>query len=196
MAADSMTSAWPRSDSAIRRPSSASRPMASPYVGRPPGDRWHVPTPSTRSWDTYEVVTETGRRFVVVRRMAFAAALALAPLVPSGCTSSACGDCGSGVAVWWQPGDLPESGRYELCVNGRCETVEPAAFGGAGRLLYVAPEAATAQRKVDVRLLVRDGDGVLVRDLRGSGAKSGSCCPGIEFMVGSSDVLVVKHGSD
>lgn len=142
------------------------------------------------------MVKETGRRFGVVRRLAFAAALAIGPLVPSGCTSSACGDCGSGVAVWWQPGDLPESGRYELCVNGRCETVEPAPFGGAGQLRYVAPETATAQREVDVRLLVRDDAGVLARELRGSGAKSGSCCPGIEFMVGSSDVLVVRHGSD
>lgn len=60
--------------------------------------------------------------------------------------------------VWWQPGDLPASASYELCVNGRCEPVEPATFGGDGRLLGVAPAAGTADRQVKVRLTITAAD--------------------------------------
>ena len=91
--------------------------------------------------------------------------------------------------VWWEPGTLSESGRYELCIDGECETVEPARIGGEGRLLGVAPAAAIGESEVDVRLIVDDGG--RTRELRGSGTKTGSCCPGVELTV-DDDELVVR----
>ncbi|MEZ5181820.1 MAG: hypothetical protein R2702_08105 [Acidimicrobiales bacterium] len=122
--------------------------------------------------------------------------VAVAPLHSGGCTSTACGDCGSGVAVWWRPGDLPAGGTFELCVNDACEVVEPAPLGGDGRLLGVSPSAATGERQVGVLLTVRDESGEIVRQLGGAGRKVGDCCPGIELRAGAGDRLTVEHGSD
>lgn len=129
-------------------------------------------------------------------RLALLASIAIFALLPTGCASTSCGDdCGSGVAVWWEPGDLPPSASYELCVNGQCEPVEPVPFGGDGRLLGVAPATGIGDREVEVRLTVTVADDA-VRTFEGSGTKVGDCCPGIELRVGQGDRLEVQHGSD
>ena len=142
------------------------------------------------------MTTSTAGRTRLPARLGLTALIALVPLIPIGCSDTGCGDCGSGVAVWWQPGTLPSTATYELCVNGRCELVEPAPFGGDGVLLGVSPATAVADRDVSVRLTLRDGLGDPDRTISGSGKKVGNCCPAIEFRATSADRLTVEHGSD
>ena len=99
-----------------------------------------------------------------------------------GCGDS-CGDvdCGSGVIVWWAPGEVADAPAYRLCVDDACELVEPTTGVGPRMLLSVAPAGATAVSGVAVRLELLDEQGGVTDVLAGGGQKSGGCCAGIEL---------------
>ena len=106
---------------------------------------------------------------------------------------SGCGNlhCGSGVLVWWSPGDVPDAASHQLCVNGACESVEPAAVGSAGQYLSVAPASGIADDDVTVDLELHDDQGAKVAVFSGAGHKTGRCCSGVAFRVTSAGELVV-----
>jgi hypothetical protein len=101
-------------------------------------------------------------------------------------------NCGTGVTVWWRPDELPATSGYRLCVNDVCDAVTPAPIGGDGRYLAVAPPTGNADRDVSVTLELLDDDGTRIALLRGSGERTGRCCPGVELHPGTAGRLVVQ----
>jgi hypothetical protein len=103
------------------------------------------------------------------------------PAAASAC--GGCGDvnCGSGVLVWWSPGDIPEVPGHRLCIDGDCELRDPAPVGSDGALLSVAPSTAHGTSEPSVRLDLLDDQGAITATYTGSGTKSGDCCPGLSL---------------
>jgi hypothetical protein len=126
------------------------------------------------------------------RRGILAVVVVLAPLVTAAGCGGGCGDvnCGSGIVVWWAPEDVPEAASYLLCVDGDCEFVEPVPMG-AGDDPRVAPGVNRSKHDVDVELELRDHEGSQVAVFRGTGSKSGRCCPGVAFRATADGELVV-----
>jgi hypothetical protein len=106
-------------------------------------------------------------------------------------TAAACGDgcgdmsCGSGVLVWWAPGDLPEADAYRLCIDDACGD-------GCGDVVSVVPAAASGGSEVAVRLELLDEEGRVTGVFPGAGTKSGECCRGIELRVDGERRLVAE----
>jgi hypothetical protein len=109
----------------------------------------------------------------------------------TGCDDACATSCGTGVIVWWSPGDVPKAARYRLCVNGVCEPVKASAIGNAGQYLHVSPEDAAADRDVVVRFEAQNAAGESITSYDGTGEKDGDCCPGVSFRVDPDGTLVV-----
>jgi hypothetical protein len=104
-----------------------------------------------------------------------------APAAALGCGEDCSNaNCGTGVFVWWMPGDIPDAVAHQLCVDDACEPVEPHTGAGGG-VLSVAPSSGTTASDVVVRLELLDDRGRVTDVLAGGGTKSGGCCPGIEL---------------
>jgi len=107
-----------------------------------------------------------------------------------GCADSACAlSCGSGVNVWWLPGDVPDAAGYNLCINGSCEPVDPRPIGGDGQYLSVSPARAPTV-EVTVRLELLDDAGAPFVAYSGAGTRTGECCAGIEFRVANGELVI------
>jgi hypothetical protein len=114
------------------------------------------------------------------------------PAAASACgDGGGCGDvnCGSGVLVWWSPGDIPDAPGHRLCIDGECERREPAPIGSDGSLLSVAPSTARGSSEPSVRLELLDDRGATIATYAGSGRKSGDCCPGLYLHPTSAGTL-------
>jgi hypothetical protein len=118
----------------------------------------------------------------------------LMPLLLAGTTSCDDGcdgvDCGSGLVVYWSPGDLPAHGEFRLCVDDRCEMrpVEP--VGDDDQYLHVSASQASGGRSVRVLLEAVDPGSGVPSKWSVTAEKHGSCCPGVELLARPDGTLI------